>query len=131
MRSSVLLLPVLLLVSPGDGTSPRRASPPPEAAWNPLRPWQRLSPDVDDTARRLLTPPRELPACPMPVAPLAADSKPARPSTPAVPLGSFGVFWDSIDRAGRFSMPIVRSGCWNPLFRKTVPETAKDTSRGE
>jgi len=128
MRSSVLVLPLLLLVSPGDGTSPRRTSAPLDEAWNPLRPWQRLVPDSADTARRLATAWRELPACPMPVAPVPAESAAVHPETPELPPGSFRVFWDTLDPASRSPMPIVRSGCWNPLFRSTAKVSPRDTS---
>jgi len=52
MRLSLLLLPSLLVISPGDGTGRRPAATATPEAWNPLRPWQHLSPDGRDTGRR-------------------------------------------------------------------------------
>ena len=128
MRSSVLVLPLLLLVSPGDGTSPRRASPPPDEAWNPLRTWQRMEADSGDTTRRGATVPDKLPACPMPVAPLPAEAE-VTPSKPTeLPPGSFRAFWNSLHSESRPFMPIARSGCWNPLFKMRVGDTAAGRS---
>lgn len=143
MRLSLPLLLSLLVMSPGDGMGRRLAATPMPEVWNPLRPWQHLSPDSGDTGKRRMTTlgrgllvyqdgqqlaliQRDRPACPMLVVSLP-DSESSRPRTAKRPRGSFRVFGDSIDPAARSSMPIVRSGCWNPLFRKTAPETSKDT----
>jgi hypothetical protein len=126
MRSSVLLLPLLLVISPGDGAPRHPVTPAPEEVWNPLRPWQHVPADSADTLRsRLVTGltrntvpdgkpveagKRNLLACPMPV---HVPSKPAvLPPLPMPPR-------DSLRADSAFAMPIVPSGCWNPLFLHT------------
>lgn len=126
MRVSVLLLPLLLVISPGDGHPCKVASPAPEEAWNPLRPWQDLHGETRDTIRpragTLGTLPTlmtfmdgrpldslaaERPTCRMPVLATPGDAKSPSPVGPVR---------DS-DQAGKaFAMPMVPSGCWNPLF---------------
>lgn len=120
MRLSLLLLPPLLVISPGDGTGRRPAATAMPEAWNPLRPWQHLSPDGRDRGkRRMATLPggvlvsrdgkqmalsqRDRSACPMPVVPMPSDE----------------VTFDSAASNTGFQMPITRWGCWNPVF--TLP----------
>lgn len=120
MRTSVLLLPLLLVISPGDGAPRHPAAPAPEEVWNPLRAWQHLPTDSVDTLRLrttgervvvtyvdgkpLLDVKRDLLACPMPV--LVPPKQAALPAPPR----------DSLRVDSAFSMPIAPSGCWNPLF---------------
>jgi hypothetical protein len=122
MRARALLLPFLLLVSPGHGVppgTPRAARP---EAWTALgwslavsrrvntpapAPTGVQSPlRVDSTGSHL--------ACPMPVVPLvpARALHLARPPMPGDRL--LGV--DSISGHHPFRMRVLPSGCWNPLF---------------
>ena len=106
MRSSALVLPLMLLMSPGDGTPARSAPPAMKETRTPL--------------------PDKRPACPMPVAALPAASGVSRPKSLELPPGSFRTFWDTLDPAPGPSMPVAPAGCWNPLFRKAALPTAID-----
>ena len=120
MRLSLLLLPSLLVISPGDGTGRRPAATATPEAWNPLRPWPHLPPDRRDAGKpragtlpggalatqagkQIALPQRDRSACPMPVVPMSSDQ----------------VTFDSVTSEAGFQVPSTRWGCWNPVF--TLP----------
>jgi hypothetical protein len=121
MRASVLLLPLLLVISPGDGSTRCPQAAPPAEVWNPLRPWQHLPGEAPDSLRGAVPPTpllasfvdgvpvvrvaRDLLACPMPVAPVPLSHRLPAPVSRGPVSGDSAV-----------PMPTQRSGCWNPLF---------------
>jgi hypothetical protein len=113
MRAKALVVPLLLLIAPGGSQPP---ASPAELKWDPLRVWDRLR---ADTGERPLA--RPLPVCPMPVLrpgnPQPGPASPGAPSTP--PRDARPAQPDTTNPATAApDMPIIRSGCRNPLDQR-------------
>jgi len=119
MRSLTVLLPLAILLAPADGS--------------PLPGTAVQADTVPDTVRvdgrPAQTRTEDLPACPMPVSrgdhavamPNYAPPPPPAPPSDASPYQRLIPIPVPPTQQMRDQMPVIRSGCWNPLFTGIVP----------
>jgi hypothetical protein len=112
MRSTALLLPFLLVATPGH-TSPCDSSHGLDPRVNVVG-WRGFIPDPDDRVRGRGVADRTLALCPMPVDRPEVRWVIPMPTSGFLP-GSGVLKRDATGMGPVTGMPVARAACWNPL----------------